>query len=156
MFRSRRSLLLSLAIHGVAVIALFAIHFTVPPGTIPTRATRVRLIAPVPARRVKRIVVRMTSMRLPAHVTLKLPAPALPSLAPPVVPIRAAAIKAPPVVMETAAKVQPVSERPVVIQTDVFASAATARQANPTLPMPARTVAVVSAGFGDAGVAPTA
>ena len=169
--RSTRSLLLSLAIHGVVVIAWFAVRFTVPSGTIPRRDTHVRLVAPMLPRPMKRIVIRMPSMPLPVHVVLKLPAPALPALAPPVVPVPAPVIKAPPAVAATARKPQPIPARPVVIQTDVFATAEPAPQPDPKLPAPvhtggfstastvssesARTVQLVSAGFGDAGVAPT-
>src|SRR5882724_11113777 len=97
--KSKQSLGVSLAIHGVLAIALSATHFTVTSQIGPRRNTRVQLIAPAAPLVQKQVAVRMPARLPQMRALVKLQTPILPTLtAPPPPRLQAPAIlaEAPP------------------------------------------------------------
>ena len=169
--RSTKSIILSVAIHGGLVIALFAARYTVESGMKPRNNYRVTLLAPTAVPLPKYVPVRAPVLKAPPiQAAAKFTAPKAPTLAPPLLepPMEQPVLKTTPVLPVVAEVAPPTPPRPVV-QTDVFSNAPVAK-ANPA---PAREVQTggfssaaagstqpgvakqaVAAGFGDAGTAP--
>src|SRR5882724_11568560 len=121
--KSKQSLGVSLAIHCVLAIALFATHFTVKSQIAPRRNTRVQLIAPTAPQVKKQVAVRMPARLAQNRALVKLPTQILPPLtAPPPPRLQASAILA---------------EAPPMAQT---IGAALPAESNPVLPVPVQTV----------------
>src|SRR5262245_40179786 len=131
--RSTKSIILSLAIHGGLVIALFAMRYSVQWGLKPRRNFRVTLLAPAAVPLPKYTPVRAPSKTPVVQAAAKFIAPKPQKLTPPLLqpPIEQPSLKTPapvlPVVAEAAPQ-PPTPPRPVV-QTDVFSNAPAAKPA---------------------------
>lgn len=173
--RSAGSLVLSLSLHGVAVIAIFLAHYSIAPA--PRREATVRLFAPAPAPAHASAPIRKpAAIRAPkrfippAAAKLAIPAPIVPE-APAIQALPSIAIPAPPTIVaaEAPPAPKPIEPPAVPVRTGVFANAAAVTKGAPNTaaqvrtggfagasagPDAARHTAQVSAaGFGDAGIA---
>ncbi len=153
--RSTRSLVVSLLIHGIAVIAILAVRYTVEP-VIARREERVQLIAPA------RTPKKSDTIRPPRPPRIRLAARVqLPALRPALIdPLQSPVIQAPPpmpaqaVVAEALPAPKPEAPPPPAVQVGALTQVRTGGFANvsaasdpTTHPKP-----VSTAGFGDATI----
>jgi TonB family protein len=151
--KSTRSLVLSLVIHSVLVIAIFAVRFAVESAPVAKRSARVQWIAraapPLPMKPIKRVAVRTPKPEL--HLAPKFRPPAVIALAPPMIelPPTSPILSAPPapMPMPVPAIVAEAPPKPKSARVEVggFSTASTA------VTREVRTVQTVAVSFGDAG-----